>query len=331
MCAAVALGNVVGEGQHILVVAVVPPQSGLNDDPIALAPDHDRRIDERRLGAVKVAYESFQPALVEKLLALDLGVTRIGQDDAHARIQEGEFAQAMLDRRKVELDHGEGLGRGREGHFRAAPRPAVDERRRSDDSQLVDGVAMREVDLVLQPLAPDAQLQTRRQSIDDGDADAMQTARDFVGIAVEFSARMQLRHDDFGGGDAFFGVNVDGDAAPIVGDRARTVGVERHAHQFGVAGQRLVDRIVDDFVDHVMEAGAVVGVADIHARALAHRIEPAQDLDRIGVVGFVRAIVRWVRRNRRRLRFVGQKKRLFWVEEGASRGRAAPRFEAPLI
>ena len=51
------------------------------------------------------------------------------------------------------------------------------------------------------------------------------------------------------------------------------------------AGQRLVDGVVDDFIDHVMQARAVVGVADIHAGALAHGIEALQDLDRLGVVG----------------------------------------------
>ena len=51
-----------------------------------------------------------------------------------------------------------------------------------------------------------------------------------------------------------------------------------------MAGQRLVDGVVDDLVDHVVQAGAVVGIADIHARPLAHGIEAAQHLDRIGVV-----------------------------------------------
>ena len=49
-------------------------------------------------------------------------------------------------------------------------------------------------------------------------------------------------------------------------------------------GQRLVDGVVDDLVDHVVQAGAVIGVADIHARPLAHRIEALQDLDRLGAV-----------------------------------------------
>ena len=42
MRAAVALGNVVGEAQHILVVAVVPPQGAVDRDAVPLAVDHDR-------------------------------------------------------------------------------------------------------------------------------------------------------------------------------------------------------------------------------------------------------------------------------------------------
>ena len=75
-----------------------------------------------------------------------------------------------------------------------------------------------------------------------------------------------------------------GDAAAVVGHRDRAVGVQRHRHARGVARQRLVDGVVDDLVDHVVQTRAVVGVADVHARSLAHRIETPQDLDGIGAV-----------------------------------------------
>ena len=42
----------------------------------------------------------------------------------------------------------------------------------------------------------------------------------------------------------------------------------------------------DDLVDHVVQAGAVVGVADIHAGALTHGVETAQNLDRAGAIFF---------------------------------------------
>ena len=49
-------------------------------------------------------------------------------------------------------------------------------------------------------------------------------------------------------------------------------------------GQRLVDRVVGNLEHHVVEARAVVGVADVHAGPLAHRVEALEDLDALGVV-----------------------------------------------
>ena len=290
MRAAVALRNVVGEGQHVLVVAVVPPQRDLDADAVALALDEDRVVDQRGLGAIEITHEGFQTALVVQILALRLGVAQVGQHDVHAGIQEGELAQPVLDRRVVELDHGEGFGRRPERHLRAALRPPVDFRRRPDDPQRRDRVAVGEFDLVLEPVAPDAQEQLRRQRVDDRYADAVQTARNLVGIAVELSAGVQLGHDDLGGRDAFLLMDAGRDAAPVVGDGAGAVGVERHRHELRVARQRLVDGVVDHLVDHVMEAGAVVGVADIHAGALAHRVEAPQDLDRIRSIRLARGL-----------------------------------------
>ena len=78
---------------------------------------------------------------------------------------------------------------------------------------------------------------------------------------------------------------------PLSHDGAGAVGVERHRHRVAIAGERLVDGVVDHLVDHVMQARAVIGVADIHARALAHGVEPAQHLDRVRVVFFGRRVV----------------------------------------
>ena len=50
-----------------------------------------------------------------------------------------------------------------------------------------------------------------------------------------------------------------------------------------VAGQRLVDGVVDDLPHQVVQA-ALAGGADVHAGALADRLEPLEDLDRGGVV-----------------------------------------------
>ena len=51
-----------------------------------------------------------------------------------------------------------------------------------------------------------------------------------------------------------------------------------------MAGQRLVDAVVDDLVHHVVQARAIVGVADIHARTLADSLQALENLDGIGAV-----------------------------------------------
>ena len=110
MRAAVALRDVVGEAQHVLVVAVVPPQRRLHHDLVLLLLHHDGLGDEWVLGAVEELDESAQAALIAHLLGLRLDAAMVGEHDAHAGIEEGELAQAMLQRGVIELDHGEGLG-----------------------------------------------------------------------------------------------------------------------------------------------------------------------------------------------------------------------------
>ena len=145
-------------------------------------------------------------------------------------------------------------------------------------------IAMGEFDEMLLAVAPDPQLQLARQRVDDGDADAVQAAGNLVGVLVEFSAGVQLGHDDLGRGNAFALVDVDRNAAAVVAHGDRAVGVEDDFDRGGVAGERFVDGVVDDLVDHVVQAGTVIGVADIHARPLAHGIEALQHPDRFRAV-----------------------------------------------
>ena len=120
MGAAVALGNVVGEAQHVLVVAVVPPQGTFHREAILFAADHDGIRDCRLLGAVEIADEGLDAAFVIKLHILGLDAALVAQQNAHAGIEEGEFAQAMLDGGEIEFGFGEGCGAWQEGDFGAA-------------------------------------------------------------------------------------------------------------------------------------------------------------------------------------------------------------------
>ena len=57
-----------------------------------------------------------------------------------------------------------------------------------------------QVDLAV---APDLELEVLRQGVDDRDSDAVQTARDLVGVLVELAAGVKLGQHDLGGRDPF--------------------------------------------------------------------------------------------------------------------------------
>ena len=66
--------------------------------------------------------------------------------------------------------------------------------------------------------------------------------------------------------------------------------MDRDLDQVVAAGQRLVDRVVDDLVDEVVQA-ARAGRADVHAGTLADRLETLQDGDVLGVITRFRLLV----------------------------------------
>ena len=84
-------------------------------------------------------------------------------------------------------------------------------------------------------------------------------------------------------GPALGRVDGDRDATAVVDDAHATVGEQRDLDVVAVARERLVDGVVDDLVDQVVQA-ALAGRADVHAGALADRLEPLENRDRAGVV-----------------------------------------------
>src|SRR5262249_28717730 len=118
----------------------------------------------------------------------------------------------------------------------------------------------------------------------------MQPPRDLVGALIEFTAGMEVGHDDLGSRYSLFIVDTDRDTAAVVGDSARTIGVQCHGDGVAETGKGFVDSIVDDLINHVMQAGTISGVADVHPRPFAHCGEPAQPLDGLLVVGCIMTI-----------------------------------------
>ena len=82
-------------------------------------------------------------------------------------------------------------------------------------------------------------------------------------------------------------MGVDRHAAAIVADGQDIARRKFHLDAAGMAGHRLVHRIVEDFGGQMMQR-VDVGAADIHAGAAAHGLQPFQNLDVLGGIGFGR-------------------------------------------
>ena len=172
-----------------------------------------------------------------------------------------------------------------EPHFGAA---AV--RRLAGIQQFGLRLAALERHLVELLAARDLDLHALGQRVRHRDADAMQAARGLVDLGVEFAAGMQRAHDHFERRLVLeFRMRVDRNAAAVVDDGDKTVGLHLDVDPVGVTGQRLVHGVVDDFGEQMMQR-LLVGAADIHAGAPAHRLEPFQDFDVLGgIAGFAAA------------------------------------------
>jgi hypothetical protein len=70
-------------------------------------------------------------------------------------------------------------------------------------------------------------------------------------------------------------MHVHGNATTVVTDGHGTVYVDGYLNLAAKPGEMLVDGIVQDLEDAMMQA-ALIGVADIHSGAFAHRLQPLQ-------------------------------------------------------
>ena len=78
-------------------------------------------------------------------------------------------------------------------------------------------------------------------------------------------------------------VPVDRNPSAVVDHGDRIVDMDGDVDLIAEARQRLVYRVVDDFVDEVVKPWCTSGT-DVHGGPLPHRLETLEDLDLIGAV-----------------------------------------------
>jgi hypothetical protein len=121
------------------------------------------------------------------------------------------------------------------------------------------------------------------EGVDHRHTDAVQAARDGVGVAAELAPGVQLGHDHLERRPVLDRVLVDRDAAAVVDHPDPAVGGQGDVDPGAVAGQGLVDGVVDDLVDEVVQAPRP-GRPDVHPGSLADGLQALQDGDRFGGV-----------------------------------------------
>ncbi len=205
----------------------------------------------------------------------------VAQHDGEAGVEERQLAQPPFQDREIEFGAGEGGRAWLERHLGAADMVAD----RTDHGERRLRVAVAEPDEVLDAVAPDAHLHPLGERVHHRGPDAVQAAGHLVGVLVELAAGVQPGQHHLGRGNAFLEVDVGRNAAAVVAHRHAAVAVQHQLDARGESGLRLVHRVVDDLERHVVQARAVVGVADIHAGPPAHGIEALQDGNGCGVIG----------------------------------------------
>ena len=196
----------------------------------------------------------------------------------HARVEERLFSQAALEH-LIFVNGGflENLGVSLEAHLGALDAGLA------DDLELVHDFAAfiaLEIDVLA---VADLDLEPLGESVDDRSANAVETARNLVSAAAEFAARVEDGKDDRDRGKSRLAVDANGDAASVVGDADDVARLNHDVDLGAVARERLVDRVVDNFIDQMVQAARTRG-ADIHTRAFSDRLESLEHLN------FIRAV-----------------------------------------
>ena len=178
--AAVALRNVVGVAEDVLLVGVVPLHGQLNGDVGTLGRDVNHLGVQRGLVTVEVLHEGGDAALVLEHVFLHVAV--VAQNNAHAGVEKRQLTQALGQQVVVHERVAENLRARLEMHAGAGFGAVADNLERRDR------YAHPELLVVDFSAAPDRDLELLRQGVDHGNADPVQPARNLVGVVIELAA-----------------------------------------------------------------------------------------------------------------------------------------------
>ena len=196
----------------------------------------------------------------------------VGEGDLDAGVQISQFPEPFHQGRVGVGGHGEDGAVGLEGDS-GAPLGGF-----SDLLEGFGGDAPFEADLVDLAVPVDLDFHPVRKGVDAGNAHAVESAGNLVGVVVEFAARVEHGEHHLNGGFLLGLVHIHRDAPAVILHGNGVVGADDHLHVVGETGQSLVDGVVHHLVDQMMEP-PLPGIADIHGRTDADRLQAFEDRD----------------------------------------------------
>ncbi len=280
MRAALGRENVVGEGKHVLRVAVVPLKRHFDGGRVLHALDVNGLFKQAGLVLVQVFHEGDDAALVVIFLFQRRLHALVADGDANALVEERHLAEAGAQGVKIEIAgfKDAGLGRFVGLHVRPELHRGARAVGLAHDLQVVQHLAALVFLLVHLAVLIDVHLQVARQRVHDRRAHAVQAAGNLVAAAAELAARVQHRQAHLDRGAADLGMNADREAAAVVLYGYAAVGAQPHVYIFAIARQRLVHGVVHDLI-HQMVQAALVGGADVHAGTTPDGLKTLQNLN----------------------------------------------------
>ena len=137
--------------------------------------------------------------------------------------------------------------------------------------------------VLLEPTWPSrliSELEPLADGVDGADADAVETGRDLVARVVELAAGVQHGHHDLGRAHSPWSCMMPtGMPRPLSSTVTEPSKWMVTSISVQCPAEVLVDGVVDGLPDQVVQTRAVVHVADVHAGALAHGLEPLENGD----------------------------------------------------
>ena len=202
----------------------------------------------------------------------------VAEMDLDALVEERQLTQTRTEDLPLERAAGENRMVGEERDLSTGLLTAF-----ADDLKRLRDVPAGELDVMYLAAALHLDLHPVGKGVHAAHANAVETAGNLVVGAIELAAGMKNRKNNLNCGLALCGVHVDRNAAPVILNRERAIGIDENVDVGAVSRKSLINGVVDHLVNQMVVA-TLARVADIHCRTLADSLHALQNLNVGGIV-----------------------------------------------